>query len=331
MKTSGRGASSTTAVWAALVGDVLVTLTKIAAAAFTGSAAMTSEAIHTFVDTGNEVLLLYGLRQSKRGPDEDHPLGYGRELYFWSFVVALLIGALGADVSFYEGVVRVLHPEPIHSPGVSYLVLGLSFLFDGVSWLVAFRQFRAVQGKLGLVEAFRLSKDPPSLLMLFGNGAALLGVIVAAAGTFASSALHRPALDGVASILIGLILAVTSLVLARESKSLLIGEATYPMVRESILEIVNAEPGILTANGIITVQLAPSQVTVMLSIEFADRLRAPQIEAAVVELETKVRTRHPEVVGLFVKPQTKETFRKVTPFRPSEAPVDGPPESSPVR
>lgn len=320
MQTSEPRHSSARAVWAALIGDVLVTATKIAAAVVTGSAAMTSEAIHSFVDAGNEVLLIYGLRQSKRGPDENHPLGHGRELYFWSFVVALLIGALGAGVSFYEGFRHVLHPSPIRSPGVSYGVLGLSFVFEGASWLVAARQFKAVRGKFGLFEAFRLSKDPASLLMLFGNAAALLGLTVAAAGTFAAGALHRPELDGVASILIGMILAITSLMLARESKSLLIGEETYPRIRKSILEIVNAEPAILTANGIRTVQLAPNQVAVMLSVEFADSLRAPQIEDAVVTLEAKVRERHPEVMGLFVKPQTEETFRKASHIRTGKTP-----------
>ncbi len=320
MRTSAKASTSTTAVWAALIGDVLVTLTKIVAAVFTGSAAMTSEAIHTFVDCGNEVLLLYGVRQSKRGPDDDHPLGYGREVYFWSFVVALLIGALGAGVSFYEGVSKVLHPQPIRAPGVSYLVYGASFVFEGASWLVAARQFKAVRGKLGLFEAFRLSKDPNALTMLFGNAAAMLGLMVAAAGTLAASVLNRPELDGVASILIGAILAVTALFLARESKSLLIGEETYPAVRKSILEIANADPAILTANGIVTVQLAPNQVSVMLSVEFADTLRAPEIEDAVVALETKVRARHPEVKGIFIKPQTEETFRKAREKRTGKAP-----------
>ena len=156
----------------------------------------------------------------------------------------------------------------------------------------------------------RVPSNSPSLVMLFGNAAALLGVVVAAGGIFAAGALSRPELDGVASILIGVILAVTSLFLARESKSLLIGEETYPIVRNSILKIVNAEPAILTANGIITTQLAPNQVIVVLSIEFADALRAPQIEQAVIALETKVRAQHPEVVGLFVKPQTERVFRQ---------------------
>jgi cation diffusion facilitator family transporter len=328
----GSANDSTLAVWAALIGDVLVTAAKIAAAVFTGSSSMTSEAIHSFVDAGNELLLIYGLSQSNRRPDESHPLGYGREIYFWSFIVALLIGALGAGVSLYEGVLHVLHPAPIRSPGVSYGVLGLSFVFEGVSWLVAVRQFRRMRVKLGLFEIFRLSKDAPALLMLFGNAAALLGLVVAAAGAFAASTLHRPALDGVASILIGVILAVTSLMLARESKSLLIGEETYPRVRKSILDIVNAEPAILTANGIMTVHLAPRQVAVMLSVKFADTLRAPEIEDAVVTLEIKVRERHPEVMGLFVKPQNEETFRKarhlrlgkIPPRRPSRGAGDPP-------
>ena len=159
--------SSTAAVYAALAGDILVAISKVAASIVTGSAAMTSEAIHSIVDTANEILLLYGIRRSQQKPDAEHPFGYGRELYFWSFVVSLLIFALGAGFSIYEGVSRILNPAPIQSPAVSYVVLGLSFLFEGSSWLYSLRQFRQAEGSLGFFKAFKLSKDPPSFMTLF--------------------------------------------------------------------------------------------------------------------------------------------------------------------
>ena len=305
---SSTGTSSTPAVYAALAGDLLVAVTKGAAAAWTGSAAMTSEAIHSFVDAGNEILLLYGIRRSGRRADVEHPLGHGRELYFWSFIVAVLVFALGAGVAVYEGVDRVRHPLPIQSPMVNYVVLGLAFLIEAWSWLVSLKQFRAVKGDLGFYEAFRRSKDPPSFMVLFEGSAALLGLVVAGIGTFAAVALKQPVLDGVASIVIGLILGATAALLARESKSLLIGEQADPHLSRSILAIAAAEPAVSRANGLLTVQLAPDQIVAALSLEFKDDLRAPQIEDQVIALERKVRAAHPQIVALFVKPQTERTY-----------------------
>ncbi len=301
--------SSTSVVYAALAGNLAVALAKTAAAAVTGSSAMTSEAIHSFVDCGNELLLLHGIRRSGRGADHLHPLGYGRELYFWSFVVALLVFALGACLSVWEGVSHIRHPEPIRFAAVNYMVLALAFVFEGASWLVSFRQFAAARGELGFYEAFRRSKDPPSFMVLFEDSAALLGILVAAIGSFASVALHRPVLDGVASIVIGLILAGTAALLVRESKSLLIGETADQALMASILDIARSEAAIAGANGLMSVQMAPDQVVVALSLEFADDLKAPQIEEMVCTLEDKVRAAHPEIVALFVKPQTDRTFQ----------------------
>ena len=306
----GRNAklSSTSVVLVALLGNILVAASKVAAASWTGSASMASEAIHSIVDTSNEILLLYGIRRAQRKADLDHPLGYGREIYFWSFVVSLLIFALGAGFSIYEGVSRVLQPVPIRSPVVSYVVLALVFVFEGGSWLYSLRQFREEKGDLGFFEAITLSKDPPSFMTLFEDSVALLGVLIAAGATYAAVSLGHPQADGVGSIAIGLILAGTSLFLARESKSLLIGEPAYPAVRQSILALANAQPSCLKANGLITVQVGPSQVVAMLSLEFSDELRAPQIEEVVVSLESKVRAENPEIIALFVKPQTPKTY-----------------------
>jgi cation diffusion facilitator family transporter len=301
--------TSTTSVWAALIGDILVAFCKAVAAIWTGSAAMMSEAIHSLVDATNELLLLYGIHRSKRKADVDHPFGYGREVYFWSFVVSLLIFALGAGISIYVGVSRVLNPVPIESPLVSYVVLALAFLFEIGPWIVAMRQFRNAKGPMGLLKAVQLSKDPPSFMMLFEDTVALLGILIAVGGTFVASTLGHLEFDGIASIVNGLILAATSMFLALESKSLLLGEQAYPSVRESILAIANAEPAILKANGLITIQLGPDQIVAMLSLKFSDKMLAPEIEKQVILLEEKVRADNPQIIALFVKPQTEATFR----------------------
>jgi divalent metal cation (Fe/Co/Zn/Cd) transporter len=219
-----------------------------------------------------------------------------------------------------------LDPAPIQSPIVSYIVLALSFLFEGGSWIYSLRQFRRAKGDLGFLEAFRLSKDPPSFMTLFEDSAALLGIFIAAAATVAAVALGRPEFDGAGSIAIGLILAVTSIFLAQESESLLIGEQAYPSIRKSVLLLANAQPNCLKANGLFTVQLGPDQVIAMLSLEFSDVMLAPQIEEAVISLEAKVRDENPEIVALFVKPQTAKTFqdkleRSLGQARPQQAPL----------
>jgi len=279
--------SSTPAVVAALAGDVLVALAKSVAAIWTGSSAMTSEAIHSFVDAGNEILLLYGIHSASRRADVEHPLGYGRELYFWSFIVALLVFALGSGFAVYEGVNHLRHPVPIEHPAVNYAVLGIAFAIEGWSWLISFKQFEAARGGLGFYAAFRASKDPPSFMVLFENTAALLGLVVAA---------------------IGLILGGTAVLLARESKSLLIGERADPHLTRSILAIAAAEPFVTRANGLLTMQLSPDQIVAALSLQFSDERTIVQVEDQVIALEQHVRAAHPEVVLLFVKPQTDKAY-----------------------
>ena len=300
--------ASLTTIYAALVGNLLVAATKFVAAFLTGSSSMFSESVHSLVDTLNEGLLLYGYARAKRGPDVVHPLGYGRELYFWSFIVALLVFAVGAGVSLYQGVIRVLHPVPIVDPIVNYVVLALSFLFEGTSWHVAYRAFHAAQGDLGYWEAVRRSKDPPSFMVLLEDTAALIGIAIAAAAIYASVAFDMPVLDGVASILIGCVLAAVAVVLARESKGLLIGERAHPRVAASLQALAMEEPDVVSASVILTVHLAPTQVVAALSIEYRDQLRAPQIEASVERLERRIRERHPEITELLVKPQTRQRY-----------------------
>ena len=303
-------AASKTVVYAALAGNLLIAVTKFVAAAYTGSSAMLSEGVHSVVDTGNELLLLYGLHRSAKAPDRNHPLDHGRELYFWAFIVALLVFALGAGVSTYEGFVHLRAPEPIENPVVNYVVLGLCLLFEGGSWVVAFKAFRASKGRLGYLEAVRRSKDPTTFTVLFEDTAALLGLAVAGVGIWASLHFDMPELDGIASLGIGLILGITAFLLARETKGLLIGERAEPALQASILALAGSDPAVQRANGVVTVHLAPDQIVAALSAEFEDRLTAPEIEACVTRLEARITRAHPEVKTLFVKPQTARTWSR---------------------
>ncbi|MGS0997232.1 cation diffusion facilitator family transporter [Rhodanobacter sp. UC4451_H18] len=297
-------------VYVALGGNLMIAIAKFVAAGLSGSSAMLSEGVHSLVDTVNEVLLLYGLHRAGKPPDRSHPFGYGRELYFWSFIVALLVLAAGAGVSFYEGVMHIREPEAIKRPWINYAVLGVSFLFEGTSWLVALREFRARKGKLGYFEAFRLSKDPSTFTVLLEDSAALLGLLIALAGVVGAQAFDEPALDGVASLGISGVLASFALLLARETKGLLIGEPAHPRVSGSILAIAAADPGVHAANGVLTVQMGPNQVVATLSAEFEDALTTPQIEACINRIEAQAKTIHPELLSLFIKPQTAETWRE---------------------
>lgn len=296
-------------IYAALGSNLAIAATKFAAAAVTGSSAMLSEGVHSLVDTTNELLLLYGLKRAARPADTNHPFGHGRELYFWSFMVALLVLVVGAAVACYQGVSHILDPEPMRKPLMNYIVLGASFAFEGVSWWFGLEAFRANKGAQGFVEGFRNSKDPTTFIVLFEDTAALLGLLIAAAGIAAAQAFNEPRLDGVASLGIALVLLVSSLLLARETKALLIGESAGPHLRDAILRIASADPGIRRANGVLTVQLGPKQIVAALSVEFQEALNTTQIEQCVNRMEAAIRQALPDIVTLFVKPQSAETWR----------------------
>ena len=306
---AGHGGSKRV-IYAALAGNLAIALTKFAAAFFTGSSAMLSEGVHSLVDTGNGGLLLYGMHRAARPADNTHPLGYARELYFWSFIVALLVFALGAGVSFYEGIVHIMAPEPVANVKVNYVVLGLSFLFEGSSWLVALKEFRREKGKQGWLQAVQSSKDPSVYTVLFEDSAALLGLIVAFAGILAAELLEMPELDGAASIGIALILGATAIFLARESKSLLLGEPASPEVQKQVLAIAQQDPAVQRANGVLTLHMGPREIVAGLSIEFEDHLAAPEIEACVERIEARLKKEMPEITRLFVKPQTTGTWER---------------------
>lgn len=303
------GSNSRFVVLAALGGNLAIACTKLVAAIITGSSSMLTEAVHSFVDTTNQMLLLYGMRRSAQPADANHPLGYGRELYFWSFVVALLIFAGGAGVSVYEGIVHIRDPEPIRQPMVNYVVLAIAFLFEGISWSVALRDFRRAKGPLGYWQAIRRSKDPPTFVVLFEDSAALIGIIIAAAAIATSQWLDDPRIDGIGSILIGVLLGGVAMVLAKESKGLLIGERARPELAADIRRIAGQEPGICRVNDVMTVHLAPDQIVVAISLDFDDDLDTGGIERLVASIERKIRAAHDDVTRLFVKPQAAGTLR----------------------
>jgi cation diffusion facilitator family transporter len=259
--------------------------------------------VHSVVDSANQLLLIWGRRQSKKPPDRKHPFGYGRELYFWSFVVALLVFALGAGVSVYEGVVHILHPEPAVSPLIAYGVLLIAFLLEGGSTVSAFKEFRAAKGSLGWFSAVRESKDPPTFIVLLENGAAMAGIVAAAIGLGLSQLTHNPLFDGAASIVIGLILGVTATLLAHESKALLIGEAADPELVEGIRTVAARQQGIVGVGLVLTVHSAPDQITVMLSADFDDTITAGEVERIVARIEAEVAERWPAVRRMFVRPE----------------------------
>jgi len=297
-------ASSLKVIIAALLGNLLIAVTKFAAAAFTGSSAMFSEAIHSSVDTGNQVLLLYGLRRAKRPADERHPFGYGREIYFWAFVVAILVFAVGAGVSIYEGVEKIRHPVVITDAYINYIVLGLAMLFEAVVWWVAIKEFNLTRGRRGYLEAVQVSKDPTIFTVLLEDTAALMGLMVAMAGIFLAQLLDLPVLDGVASVVIGCILATAAVVLAYETKGLLIGEGADPELITGVRRIIAAERSILKVNEVLTTHIGPSDVLVNLSIDFRDEMTSSEVEAAISDMEKQIKAKHPTVTRLFIEAQS---------------------------
>lgn len=308
--------SSKGAIYMAAAANFLIAVAKFGGAAITGSAAMMSEGIHSLVDTGNQGLLLLGLKLSAKEADEKHPFGYGKETYFWSFLVAVMIFGLGAGVSIWEGVDKVIHPHAldvhvvasvfgidIRTYHVVFSILVIAMVLEGAAFRTAYRTFRAQHPDIPILKAVHSSKDPTVFVILFEDSAALLGLMVACVGIAAAYGFDMPVLDGLASVVIGIILAVTAFFLAVECKGLLIGESANAPSRKKIDNIVSAIPGILQVNEIITLHLGPQNLIVCISVDFRDRLTSPEVEAAVSRLEIDIRHAVPEVSKVFIEAQ----------------------------
>jgi cation diffusion facilitator family transporter len=290
---------SKTAIIAALAGNLVIAAVKLVAAVITGSSAMVSEAIHSLVDTGNQGLLLLGISRSKKPPDLEHPYGHGREIYFWAFVVAVAIFAVGGGVSVYEGIRHVISPVVIEDPFWNYVVLGCAFVFESISWFFGWRAFRMRLGKQGPLEAIHRSKDPTVFIVVFEDSAAIIGLAIAFLGVFFGHLWRNPYLDGAASILIGLMLALIAAFLAYETKGLLIGEGYDRKTLQELREIIKGDPAIDRINRLLTLFFGPDDVMLTVEVKFRDRLTTPDIRAAVKRIREKIRAQHSEIQRIY--------------------------------
>jgi cation diffusion facilitator family transporter len=292
-------------VYAALAGNLAIAVTKFIAAAMTGSSAMLSEGVHSVVDTGNQALLLYGMRRAQLPPDERFPFGHGKEIYFWSFVVSLLVFAAGAGVSFYEGVQHLRHPVEMTRPYMNYIVLAIAAAFEGGSWIVALREFRAAKGERGWFEAVRRGKDPTHFAVLFEDSAALAGIAVAFLGVLAGDLTGEARFDGAASIVISLILACTAFLLARETKGLLIGESANREVVAEIRKLARRYPEIPRVHEILTMHMGPDFILANIAIELACHAPRERAHEILDGLDRDIKRADPRVKRVFIEVQNE--------------------------
>ncbi len=295
-------------IYAALLGNCLIAVMKFFAAFITGSSAMFSEGVHSVVDTGNQILLLYGLKQAQKPADKRFPFGHGKEIYFWSFVVAILIFAVGAGISIYEGVHSLTNPEPMENFRVSYIVLGLALVFEGAAWFFAFREFRRAKGKVGYIEAVQRGKDPSMFVVLFEDSAAMLGLLVAFLATYLTQISGNHVYDALASIFIGFILAGTAIWLAKETKGLLIGEAANRHVVDGIGKLAGDIKNISHVNEILTMHMGPDFILVNISVEFHDEATANDIEDAVTALDELIKAEYENVKRVFIEGEARHSI-----------------------
>ncbi|MEH2247790.1 cation diffusion facilitator family transporter [Nostoc sp.] len=302
--------SSNKTIFAAMGANLAIAITKFIAAAITGSSAMISEGIHSVVDTGDQLLLLLGIRMSQKPADDRHPFGYGQELYFWTLIVAILIFAIGGGMSIYEGITHLINPSPLKDPMWNYIVLGMAILFEGFSWTVALKEFLPTKGKQSFWQAIKNSKDPTVFTILVEDSAAILGLIVALLGIFLGHLFNNVYFDGIASIVIGIILAIVAIVLAKESKGLLVGESANPQTISNIRSLSKTEPGVKEVMRVLTMQLAPQEVLLNLEIQFSKNLTGEEIALTVESLEAKLRQHHPEIKQIFIEAKSLAATRQ---------------------
>jgi cation diffusion facilitator family transporter len=309
-------AESPTAVYGAVAANLAIAVTKFSVAGITGSSAMLSEGVHSLVDTGNGVLLLVGHKLSRRPATAEHPFGHGKELYFWSLIVAVLIFGLGGGASVYEGIVHMRHPGPVRDATWNYVTLGAAAVFEGASFYVALRQFLAEAGDRPFWRALHLSKDPTVYTVLAEDAAALAGLAVAAAGIWLGQRLGMPVLDGAASVVIGLLLAGVAVLLVRESRGLLIGEGLQAHTTQAIRELAAGDAAVRAVGPVLSMYIGPQDVLVTFDVEFDDSTDATDIERAIDRIERAVRERFPKIRRIYIEPRAR-----VKPVPPAAPPV----------
>ncbi|WP_439698410.1 cation diffusion facilitator family transporter [Mucilaginibacter sp. AW1-7] len=304
-------ASSNKSIYAALAANLLIALTKFMAGFFSNSAAMVAEGVHSVVDTANQVLLLFGLHQSRKKPDAKHPFGYGKELYFYSFIVSILIFGLGGGVSIYQGIAHIITPEVPGNPTWNYAVLGMSVIFEGSSLLIAAKEFNKLRSELSWWQAIVKSKDPSTFLVLFEDSAAVIGLVIVAVCMFIGHTYHINYLDGLASLLVGLVLIFVSIILARESRSLLMGEGIGASTKKHIIEIVEQDQDALKLMHLMSTYQSPTEVLLMLIISFKSNLDTAGINNAIIRIRNRVKDEYSLIHFVIIQPDT--FMEKVSP------------------
>ena len=303
--------SSKKVIIAALIGNSLISITKFFAASLTQSSAMFSEGIHSLVDTGNQVLLLYGLKRAKLPADEQFPFGHGKEIYFWSFVVAILIFAVGSGISIYEGILHIINPVPVKNTFINYIVLSLAIIFEGAAWGYAYVEFKKSNNQHGIIRSVREGKDPSMFVVLFEDTAALLGLFVAMLGIYLSELTGILLFDGIASVIIGLILAIIAIWLAVETKGLLIGESADPLIVKGIKSLADEYDEVEHINEVLTMHMGPEYVLANLSIDFDDNIKAGKMEQIIKEMDARIKLKWPVIKRIFVEAEARSELRNV--------------------
>ena len=291
---------SSQVVYAALAANLLIVIAKLIASAFTGSSAMFAEALHSLVDSGNGALLLLGQYRSRREPDESHPFGYGKELYFWALLVSVLVFAVGGGISVYEGILHIRHPRPLTHLSWNYVLLAIASCLEGISLFLALRTLKKVKGFRSFWEAIRISKDPAVFAVVFEDSAALLGLLIAFLGLYLGTRWRAPFMDGLASLLIGLLLGAVAVLLARETKELLVGEGASRETLRSIRQIAQSERTVERAGYPLTMYFGPTTAFLAMKLQFRPHLNAVEMEASMDRIETEICSRHPEICHVFL-------------------------------
>lgn len=311
--------SSRKTVFAAIAANIAIAVSKFVCAAFTGSSAMLSEGIHSLIDTGDGALILIGLRRSTKPPDELHPFGYGKELYFWSLIVAILIFALGGGMSIYEGITHIEHPKPLENVFWNYLILGLSFVFESMSAVIAYREMRLAAGSQSSWRYIRTSKDPSTFMVLVEDSAALIGLTVAFIGVFLGEFFDNPYIDGAASIVIGLILMSVAGILVHESKGLLIGEGATREVLRDIESILKDDPDVCQIGRLLTMYFGPHTALINCEIGFRPDMPVRELAGVVCRLEKRVQKRYPEMKRIFLEAASLKSVSSPSPSEQAPA------------
>jgi len=304
------------AIVAAVIGNVCIAVSKFIAAFVTGSSAMLSEGIHSLVDTGNGLLMWLGLHRAARPPDAEHPFGYGRELYFWSLIVAISIFALGGGMSIYEGVTHLQHPEAIKNPAWNYGVLAVALVFESASWYFGWKAFRKIKRRCGILQTIHASKDPSSITVLLEDSAAIVGLLIALVGTLLAQHFEAPLFDGAASIVIGLLLGLIALVLGYETKGLLIGEAVDHATLRGLRAVASSDPAVACVDKVLTLYFGPHDVLLTLELRFRDGISLAELRAALHRIDDGIKAQFPDITHVYFGTASLKTAEEMTGHSP---------------